>query len=380
MALLGTVRFHLLGIPLLLGLQGCGNPLFSPYPQNEKQFIQDSIRDHYSGEIKPSEEESSDKTTLSRLDKYSKILEQKEYETFRRETTGEYYGYGIMLFKQREKLKVFQVMEGSAAEKAGITQGDLITAINGNQTASLQMQAIAKIIKDPGKETVSLSVEKPGLQKTAEFTLRKSIIKIRSVKSELLPKGVLYIRISTFDVNAADLVKRSLIKEKNYKAIILDLRDNGGGLLHQSVDIADMFLDNGIIVSKRSRHKENNQVFKARRSTTLTRKPVALLINERSASASEVLAGALQENGRAVVVGEKTVGKGTVQNTVRLGEKKLLKLTVANYYLPTGRSIESRGITPQVIIKQDNKNKKVSKLFHGDKQLKKAFDIISETL
>jgi len=376
MAFLSTVRFHLLCIPLLVGLTGCG----TPYPQNEEQCIKESVRDHYSGEIKPSAGETSDSMILSRLDKHSKILEEKEYETFRRETTGKYYGYGLMLFKQKEKLKVFQVMEGSAAEKAGIAQGDLITAINGNKTKTLEMKAIAKIIKDPGKNTVLLTVKKPTSEKTAAYTLSKSLIKINSVKSELLPKGVLYIRISTFDVNAADLVKRSLLEEASYQAIILDLRDNGGGLLHQAIDIADMFLDHGIIVSKRSKHKEYNAVFKARKSTTLTRKPLAVLVNKRSASASEVLAGALQENRRAVVVGERTFGKGTVQNTVRLGEKKLLKLTVANYYLPTGRSIESRGITPQVIIKQDIKNKKVSKLFHGDKQLKKAFEIISSTL
>ncbi|MDY0403690.1 S41 family peptidase [Sulfurovum sp.] len=372
MAFLKPLKLPLWSLPLLLSLNGCGTSLFSPYPQNEAEFIEASVRDHYSGEIKPSAGETSDNAILSRLDKHSKILEQQEYETFRRETTGQYYGYGILLFKQEKELKVFQVMEGSAAAKAGIAQGDLITAINGNKTEALEMKEIAKIIKDPADNNIVLTIKKPISNTTVSMRLSKRIIKIKSVTSELLPKGVLYIRISTFDVNAADLVKRSLLEERRYSAIILDLRDNGGGLLHQAVEIADMFLDHGTIVSKRSRHKEHNEVFKARHSTTLTGKPVALLVNQRSASASEVLAGALQENGRAVVIGERTLGKGTVQNTVPLGEGKLLKLTIARYYLPTGRSIESRGITPQILITQEKDQKRGS-----DRQLQSALESVS---
>jgi len=372
MAFLKPLKLPLWSLPLLLSLNGCGTSLFSPYPQNEAEFIEASVRDHYSGEIKPSAGETSDNAILSRLDKHSKILEQQEYETFRRETTGQYYGYGILLFKQEKELKVFQVMEGSAAAKAGIAQGDLITAINGNKTEALEMKEIAKIIKDPADNNIVLTIKKPISNTTVSMRLSKRIIKIKSVTSELLPKGVLYIRISTFDVNAADLVKRSLLEERRYSAIILDLRDNGGGLLHQAVEIADMFLDHGTILSKRSRHKEHNEVFKARHSTTLTGKPVALLVNQRSASASEVLAGALQENGRAVVIGERTLGKGTVQNTVPLGEGKLLKLTIARYYLPTGRSIESRGITPQILITQEKDQKRGS-----DRQLQSALESVS---
>lgn len=372
MAFLKPLKLPLWSLSLLLSLNGCGTSLFSPYPQNEAEFIEASVRDHYSGEIKPSAGETSDNAILSRLDKHSKILEQQEYETFRRETTGQYYGYGILLFKQEKELKVFQVMEGSAAAKAGIAQGDLITAINGNKTEALEMKEIAKIIKDPADNNIVLTVKKPISNTTVSMRLSKRIIKIKSVTSELLPKGVLYIRISTFDVNAADLVKRSLLEERRYSAIILDLRDNVGGLLHQAVEIADMFLDHGTIVSKRSRHKEHNEVFKARHSTTLTGKPVALLVNQRSASASEVLAGALQENGRAVVIGERTLGKGTVQNTVPLGEGKLLKLTIARYYLPTGRSIESRGITPQILITQEKDQKRGS-----DRQLQSALESVT---
>jgi len=378
MALLKTSSLNLLGFFLLLQLTGCQNSLLSFDPKNEEQVIKESIKDHYSGITKPIVHNNLSNDTLSGLDKYSKILKQKEYETFMMDTTGEYYGYGIMLFKQEEKFIIFQVMEGGSADQEKLEQGDLIVSINGKKTESLKMSTVTKILKNPKHNNVVFQVKKPTSNIITTHSLKKNTIILKSVKSRLLPQGILYIRISTFDVNAALLVKKALHDYAEYNAIILDLRNNPGGLLYQSVDIADMFLDDAIIVSKKSKNKKHNMVFKAHNDNTITKVPVAVLVNKQSASASEVLAGALQDNTRAIIIGEKTLGKGTVQDTIRLGKQKLLKLTVANYYLPSGRSVQSQGIIPQIIIKEDKKNIKVTNTFKGNNQLKKAFDVLRE--
>ncbi len=378
MVLLKIVRLSFFGASAILLLNGCLKDTFPSDPFSEDKCVKDAIEQYYSGSVDSYPKDMPANEMLSKLDKYTKILEQKEYDTFMLETTGEYSGFGIMLIKKKETLIVFQSIEGSPAQKSGLAQGDIIVSIDGRNTEALPLKEIAAIVKDPKRDKIILGVKKANSDRIFYLTLHKNTIKLASVKTTLLPEAILHIRISTFDQNVASLMERSLRSHKGYKGIILDLRDNGGGLLHEAVEISDMFLDDGIIVTRKSRHKENNKVFKAKKYTTITDVPMVVLINSRSASASEVVAGALQDHERAVIVGEKSYGKGTVQTTIRIGQRKLLKLTVANYYLPKGRSIESEGITPQYAISQDDPRMNVAKAFDGDRQLKVAFDRVKK--
>ena len=380
MVFLKIVRLSFFEILTLLVLNGCGSATLSCDPLSEDRCVKDAIEQYYSGNMDLYQKDIPSHVMLSKLDKYSKIIEQREYDTFMMKTTGEYNGFGIMLTRKEKMLIVFQVMEGSPAKKAGLAQGDITVSIDGLNTNTLAMKEIAKTVKDQKRDKILLRIIKANSSRAFDIILQKNTIKIESVKTKLLLDGILHIRISTFDQNVASLMERSLQREEGYKGIILDLRDNGGGLLREAVDIADMFLDDGIIVSRESRHKENNEVFKAESDSTITNVPMVVLINNRSASASEVVAGALQDHNRAVIVGEKSYGKGTVQDTIRLGKRKLLKLTVANYYLPNGRSIESQGITPQYTITQDDNRMNMVEGFAGDRQLKVAFDIVKKLL
>lgn len=380
MVFLKIVRLPFFVISILLIFSGCGSTSLPLDELSEEQYVKDAIEQHYSGNTNHSPKDVPTHERLSRLDKYSKIIKQREYDTFIMKTVGKYNGFGIMLAKKEKLLVIFQVIEGSSAKKAGLTQGDIVESINGLNSNTLTMEEIATIVKNSKRDKILLRVNKANSNRVFDLTLQKNTIKMESVKTKHLSDGIFLIRVSTFDQNVASLMKKALRSNEGYKGIILDLRNNGGGYLREAVDISNMFLNDGIIVSKKGKYKSDNKVFRAQSGTTITDVPMVVLINSRSASASEVVAGALQAHGRAVIVGEKSYGKGTIQDTIRLGERKLLNLTVANYYLPNGNSIESHGITPQYRISQDDNSIEVAEVFTGDTQLKGAFDILKKLL
>lgn len=297
--------------------------------------------------------EGAIKGMMETLDPHSSFLTADIYREMKTDTSGRFGGLGIEIGMKNDAIVVVAPMEDTPAWRAGVKSGDQILKINGESTKGLSLvEAVAKMRGKKGG-TVSMTLGREGRERPFEVKLARETIKIQSVKSDELADGYGYIRLASFNEDAGRDVRRALEKlEKNgkLKGLVFDLRMNPGGLLDQAVDVASVFMDEGVIVSTIGRDPAQKEVRNAKKGWARKDLPVVVLVNSGSASASEIVAGALQDSHRAIVMGQPTFGKGSVQTVVDLGNDLGMKLTIARYYTPSGRSIQEKGIQPDILL------------------------------
>ncbi len=307
------------------------------------------------------------KGMMSGLDPHSSYLDEKSFKHLKEGTTGEFGGLGIEVGMEDGLIKVISPIDDTPAQHAGILPGDLIFRIDDKSVKEMELDESVKMMRGkPGTE-IKLSIIRKSSDKPLEITLKRAVIKVKSVKSRLLEDNFAYIRISSFQSRTSEQMKKAIKKlvkdnkKQALKGVILDLRNNPGGVLNGSVDVADIFLDKGLIVYTQGRIKDSELRFSATRGDALKGAPIVVLVNGGSASASEIVAGALQDHRRAIIMGSDTFGKGSVQTIKPLTKSTAIKLTTARYYTPSGRSIQAEGIIPDiklanVSLEQNEKN------------------------
>ena len=305
---------------------------------------------------------------ISSLDPHSAFLLPESYKDLQIETRGKFSGVGIVITMQDNVITVISPVEGSPAYEAGVKAGDQIIEVDGEETMSMVLWEAVKKIRGKKGTTVVITVRRKGESEPIDFSIVRDIIPLKSVRSHILKPGYGYIRITNFREDTAKDVKAALKKLGSgttpIKGLVLDLRDNPGGLLDQSVKVADIFLDEGIIVSIKGRRKNHSKIYEAHHDRDQRSQQIVLLVNEGSASASEIVAGALQDHGRALVLGMTSFGKGSVQTVEPLRDGSGLKLTIARYYTPKGHAIQARGIIPDIVVEQQRYVPKTSRGKH----------------
>lgn len=289
---------------------------------------------------------------LSNLDPHSSFLDKKGYKSLMIQTKGEFGGLGITVGMKDGALTVIAPLEGTPAYKAGLKAGDIILKINNKSTIDMTLDDAVSLMRGKPGTKIHLTIVRKGAAKPLEFTITRDIIKIKSVYAKhILNDNILYLRVVSFDKNVVHSLKKYLKEnEGKTKGIILDLRNNPGGLLDQAVGTVNLFVDKGIIVSQKGRVKSENRVYRAEEDGTYKNIPLVVLVNGGSASASEIVSGALQDHKRAVLVGEKTFGKGSVQVILPIDKNEAIRMTIARYYLPSGRTIQAKGVTPDILV------------------------------
>ncbi len=297
---------------------------------------------------------------LSGLDPHSSYMDAKSYRDMQVQTRGEFGGLGIEVTQEDGAVKVVTPIDDTPAARAGIRAGDVITHLNGESIQGLTLSQAVDKMRGAVNTKITLRIVRKGVDKPIDVTLVRDVIRVRSVKSQIEGSDVGYIRISSFNEQTAEGLKKAIaditaqIPPDKLKGYVLDLRNNPGGLLDQAIAVCDTFLDHGTIVSTRGRDDEETQRFDAHAGDLINGKPLIVLINGGSASASEIVAGALQDDKRATILGTRSFGKGSVQTIIPLGSGNgALRLTTARYYTPSGRSIQALGITPDIEILQD---------------------------
>ena len=293
---------------------------------------------------------------IKSLDPHSSFMTGEMYKELEVETRGSFGGIGIEITLVKDVLTVVSPIEDTPAYTAGVKAGDQIIRIDGKSTKDITIMDAVKQLRGPKDTKVTITILREGLAKPKEIELIRSTIKIRSVRWKVYDEHIGYIRIAQFQERTGDDLKKALreieTKAKPLNGIVLDMRNNPGGLLNQSVEVSDLFLKSGIIVSTRGRTKTMENKAGARDDGNEPTCPMIVLVNEGTASAAEIVSGALQDNGRAVILGTQTFGKGSVQTVIPLEDGAALKLTTAKYYTPNGRSIQAEGIIPDIVVKQ----------------------------
>ena len=288
---------------------------------------------------------------LKNLDAHSNYLTQKDYKKLKVQTSGEFGGLGITVGIKDGALTVIAPIDGTPADKAGLKAGDIILKIDDQSTISMTIDEAVSLMRGKVGEPIDLAIVRKGESKPLNIHIVRAIITIESVLAKRIGDDVLYVRVASFDQKVAEDVAKEIKKmQASTKGIVLDLRNNPGGLLDQAVDLVDLFVDEGAIVSQKGRKKSDEKIYSASKSKTITEVPMVVLINGGSASASEIVSGALQDHKRAVVLGENTFGKGSVQVVLPITEKEAIKLTIARYYLPSGRTIQAVGVKPDIEV------------------------------
>ena len=292
---------------------------------------------------------------LQSLDPYSSYMSPEIFHEMQTETSGEFGGLGIEVSMEAGVVKVISPIDDTPASKAGIKAGDYIVKINNTQVQGKSLSEAVDLMRGPVGSSIELTVRRRGVKKALTFNITRQIIEVQSVKSDLLDNNIGYIRLTSFNDNSSEQIKKKieeLKKNKNLNAFILDLRNNPGGLLSQAIKISDFFLENGEIVSTKSRKKSENRKWFARKGDITDGKTLLVLINYGSASAAEIVAGALKDHKRAIILGESSYGKGSVQSIIPLKNKGAIRLTVAKYYLPSGKSISEVGVKPDIEVNE----------------------------
>jgi len=342
--------------------------------------VLETIEKEYIEEIDQAEVmDSAINGALQALDPYSAYMNRKTYEEAQTETSGEFGGLGIEVSMEAGVVKVIAPIDGTPASRAGVKAGDYIVRIDGEQVQGKTLMEAVNLMRGPIGTAIEITVRRKGLKKAKIIKITREIIEIKSVVSKLVDNKVGYLRLRAFNENSDEQLKKEISKiEKNKKTVgyILDLRNNPGGLLSQAIKISDFFLNDGEIVSTKGRKSRDNRKFFAKKGDKINGKPLIVLINNGSASASEIVAGALQDQKRAVLLGETTFGKGSVQSIIPLGIRKgALRLTVSKYYLPSGKSISEVGITPDIKIEAEGEEFSINTT--TDNQLNYAIKLIT---
>ena len=315
---------------------------------------------------------------LQSLDPYSSYMSPEMLLNMQTETSGEFGGLGIEVSMEAGVVKVISPIDDTPASKAGVKAGDYIVKINDIQVQGKSLTEAVELMRGPVGSDIEITVRRKGVKKALIFEITREIIKIQSVKSEILNNEVGYIRLNAFNENSSDQIKNKLNKinkNKSVKSYILDLRNNPGGLLSQAIKISDFFLNEGEIVSTKSRNKSENRKFFAKKGDIIDGKTLIVLINYGSASASEIVAGALKDHKRAIVLGEQSYGKGSVQSIIPLKNKGAIRLTISKYYLPSGKSISEVGIIPDIEVVEKDEDFKINT--ESDNQLEFALKLLN---
>ncbi|MDC3036382.1 S41 family peptidase [Candidatus Pelagibacter sp.] len=315
---------------------------------------------------------------LQSLDPYSAYMSPEIFNEMQTETSGEFGGLGIEVGMEAGVVKVISPIDDTPASKAGIKAGDYIIKIEETQVQGKSLSEAVDLMRGPVGSSIELTVRRRGEKKALIFNIIREIIEIQSVKTELIDNSIGYIRLTSFNENSSDQIKKkiqNLEKEKKVKAYILDLRNNPGGLLSQAIEISDFFLDNGEIVSTKSRKKSENRKWFAKKGDLTNGKALVVLINYGSASASEIVAGALKDHKRAILLGENSYGKGSVQSIIPLKNDGAIRLTVAKYYLPSGKSISEVGVSPDIEVDEETDDFRIKT--ETDNQLNYAIKLLN---
>jgi carboxyl-terminal processing protease len=288
---------------------------------------------------------------LSNLDAHSNYMDKKSFDSLKSQTDGEFGGLGITVGMRDNALTVISPIEGTPADKAGIKAGDIIFKINDKATLSMTIDDAVGLMRGAPKTPIDLTIVRKGAGEPLKFHIIRDIITVESVYARTIDDNILYIRVTSFDKKVASDVKAVLKKHSaKSKGIILDLRNNPGGLLDQAVELTDLFVDEGVIVSQKGRNKSDDISYSATKKATICSLPLVVMVNEGSASASEIVSGAIQDLKRGIVVGTKTFGKGSVQVVMPVTDTEAIKLTIARYYLPSGRTIQAVGVVPDIEV------------------------------
>ena len=341
--------------------------------------VLEKINKQYVDEIDQSEGmDSAINGLLQSLDPYSSYMSPEIFQEMQTETSGEFGGLGIEVSMEAGVVKVITPIDDTPASKAGIKAGDYIVKIDNVQVQGKSLSEAVDLMRGLVGTDIELTVRRRGVKKALTFNITREIIEVQSVKSDLLENNIGYIRLTSFNDNSSDQIKKKIKKLKeneNLKAFILDLRNNPGGLLTQAIKISDFFLENGEIVSTKSRKKSENRKWFARKGDITDGKTLMVLINYGSASASEIVAGALKDHKRAIILGENSYGKGSVQSIIPLKNKGAIRLTVAKYYLPSGKSISEVGVRPDIEVNEEGEDFRIKT--DTDNQLNYAIKLLN---
>ena len=315
--------------------------------------VLDKINNEYVDEVNHSDAmDSAINGVLQSLDPYSAYMSPESFIEMETETSGKFGGLGIEVGMEFGVVKVITPMDGSPAEREGVKAGDYIVKINETQVQGKTLLEAVELMRGPVGSSLEITVRRKGVKKALVFEIEREIIEVKSVKSKIIDENVGYIRLTSFNENSSKQIKDKIknFKRNKINKYVLDLRNNPGGLLSQAVKISDFFLNNGEIVSTKSRKSSENRKYFAKKGDIINGETLLVLINYGSASASEIVAGALKEHKRAIVIGENSYGKGSVQSIIPLKNKGAIRLTISKYYLPSGKSISGTGIVPDIEV------------------------------
>jgi len=341
--------------------------------------VLEKINKEYVDEFNQSESmDSAINGLLQSLDPYSSYMSPKIFDEMQTETSGEFGGLGIEVSMEAGVVKVISPIDDTPASRAGLKAGDYIVKINDVQVQGKSLSEAVDLMRGPVGSGIELTVRRRGERKALTFNIIREVIQVQSVKSEIIDENIGYIRLTSFNDNSSDQIEKQikkLKKDKNLNSFILDLRNNPGGLLSQAIKISDFFLENGEIVSTKSRKKSENRKWFAKKGDITDGKTLLVLINYGSASASEIVAGALKDHKRAIIVGENSFGKGSVQSIIPLKNRGAIRLTVSKYYLPSGKSISEVGVRPDIEVNEEGDNFKIKT--DTDNQLNYAIKLLN---
>ena len=341
--------------------------------------VLEKINKEYVDEINQSESmDSAINGLLQSLDPYSAYMSPEIFNEMQTETSGEFGGLGIEVSMESGVVKVISPIDDTPASRAGIKAGDYIVKINDIQVQGKSLSEAVDLMRGPVGSGIELTIRRRGEKKALTFNIVREVIQIKSVKADLLEKNIGYIRLTSFNENSGKQIKKEINKfeeNKNVKAYILDLRNNPGGLLSQAIKISDFFLNDGEIVSTKSRKASENRKWFAKKGDLTNGKTIVVLINYGSASASEIVAGALKDHKRAILLGENSYGKGSVQSIIPLKNDGAIRLTVAKYYLPSGKSISEVGVSPDIEVDEETDDFRIKT--ETDNQLNYAIKLLN---
>jgi len=341
--------------------------------------VLEKINKEYVDEFNQSESmDSAINGLLQSLDPYSSYMSPKIFDEMQTETSGEFGGLGIEVSMEAGVVKVISPIDDTPASRAGLKAGDYIVKINDVQVQGKSLSEAVDLMRGPVGSGIELTVRRRGEKKALKFNIIREVIQVQSVKSEIIDESIGYIRLTSFNDNSSDQIKKQikkLKKNKNLNSFILDLRNNPGGLLSQAIKISDFFLENGEIVSTKSRKKSENRKWFAKKGDITDGKTLLVLINYGSASASEIVAGALKDHKRAIIIGENSFGKGSVQSIIPLKNRGAIRLTVAKYYLPSGKSISEVGVRPDIEVIEEGDDFRIKT--DTDNQLNYAIKLLN---